>query len=71
MKARTLCLSGLAGNLGQDKATLGGAPTPTEGLTTRSVYLLMADLNLMDRGVVANARDESYIDAAGARWSDG
>jgi hypothetical protein len=51
------------------KAAPGGALTPTEGLTTRSVYLLMADLNLMDRGVLVDADDSIYPDLT--RWSDG
>jgi len=38
-------------------------------LTTRSVYLLMADLNLMDRGVLVDADDSIYPDLT--RWSDG
>lgn len=72
MIARNAC-NGSAGQskFGSIQATPGGAPTPTEGLTTRSVYLLMADLNLMDRDVLASARDESYAGAAHVRRSDG
>lgn len=40
-----------------------------EGLTTRRGDLLMADLNLMDRGVLANAHDRS--DEIAARRNDG
>jgi hypothetical protein len=40
-----------------------------EGLTTRSVSLLMADLNLMDRGVLASAHDRA--EASATRRNDG
>jgi hypothetical protein len=50
------------GKLDRYKATPGGALTPTEGLTTRRGDLLMADLNFMDRGVLASA-DEFHAEA--------
>lgn len=39
------------------------------GLTTRRQTLLMADRNLMDRGVLADANDNTH--AGLTRWSDG
>ena len=51
------------------QATPGGAPTPTEGLTTRRGDLLMAGTNLMDRGVLVSAHDNPYSQQAGR--SDG
>jgi len=63
-------LSASAGNFHRNEKRLPAARQRRIGsLTTRSVYLLMADLNLMDRGVLAGAHDNTYADLT--RWSDG
>ncbi len=41
----------------KEKRPPAGASTPTEGLTTRSVYLLMADENPTDQGATASEDD--------------
>jgi hypothetical protein len=57
------------GNFDRYKATPGGGGTPAEGLTTRRGDLLMAGTNLMDRGVLVSAHENSYSEWAGR--SDG